>query len=67
MKTEEEIIVKISQMKDGLQRYIDNFNSKISCNYFNGLPIELEKDIIYNVTKNQIEALEWVLKDSRRK
>lgn len=67
MKTEEEIRIKITQMKEGLEKYIEHFNSSIKVNYFNGLPLELEKDVIFNVTKNQIEALEWVLKDSRRK
>ena len=67
MKTEEEILNKLTQMKEGFETYINNFNSTIKVNYFNGLPQELEKDTIYNIVKSQIEALEWVLKDSRRK
>ena len=67
MKTEEEILNKLTQMREGFETYINNFNKTIKVNYFNGLPQELEKDTIYNIVKSQIEALEWVLKDSRRK
>lgn len=67
MKTEDEIKNKIIQMKEGLDKYIEHFNNSLKVNYFNGLPLELEKDVIYNITRSQIEALEWVLKDNRRK
>lgn len=63
MKSKEDIEEKIADMKVGLQQYIDNWNTDIKLNGINGLPLRLETDINYNIIKNQIEALEWVLKE----
>lgn len=65
MKTKEQIEEKIKQMKTSMEDYTNHFNSSLKINYLNGLPLELEKDVIYNTIKNQIEALEWVLKDTK--
>jgi hypothetical protein len=65
MKTKEQIEEKIKQMKISMEDYTNHFNSSLKINYLNGLPLELEKDVIYNTIKNQIEALEWVLKDTK--
>lgn len=66
MKTEEEIQIKIDKMKEDLLLYIEHFNNSIKLDV-NGVPNMIDNDIIYNISKSQIEALEWVLKDSRRK
>ena len=66
MKTEEEIQLKIEKMKEDLSLYIEHFNNSIKLDV-NGVPNMIDNDIIYNISKSQIEALEWVLKDSRRK
>jgi hypothetical protein len=63
MKSQEEIENKIKSMKEGLSMYVENWNNSIKCDSINGLPIQLIQDVNYNVIKNQIEALEWVLKD----
>ncbi len=61
MKSQEVIEEKIKVMKDSMQQYVDVWNSSIKM--INGIPLQIEKDINYNIIKNQIEALEWVLKD----
>lgn len=61
MKSQEVIEEKIKTMKDSMQQYVDVWNSSIKM--INGIPLQIEKDINYNIIKNQIEALEWVLKD----
>lgn len=63
MKSKEVIEEKLKSMKDGLQNYIEIWNSDIKIDTINGLPLQLENDVNYNIIKNQIEALEWVLKE----
>lgn len=63
MKSKEDIEEKITDMKVGLQQYIDNWNTDIKLNGINGLPLEIENDNNYNIIKSQLEALEWVLKE----
>lgn len=61
MKSQEVIEEKIKKMKEDMQQYVDIWNSSITM--VNGIPIPIEGDLNYNIIKNQIEALEWVLKD----
>ena len=63
MKSQEEIENKIKAMKEGLTLYVENWNCDVKINGFNGLPLQITQDVNYNIIKNQIEALEWVLKD----
>lgn len=63
MKSKEEIEQKIESMKKGLEQYVVLWESELKVNSMNGLPIQIENDTKYNIVKNQIEALEWVLKD----
>lgn len=63
MKSKEQIESKLQAIKDGLEKYIENWNSDIKINPINGLPLEIKQDVNYNIIRNQIEALEWVLKD----
>lgn len=67
MKSQLEIEEKLSIIKEGLKTYIDMWNNSIKISSINGLPMEISQDVNYNIIKNQIEALEWVLKDSGRK
>ena len=63
MKSQEEIENKIKAMKDGLNLYVENWNRDVKINGLNCLPLQITQDVNYNIIKNQIEALEWVLKD----
>lgn len=63
MKSKEQIESKLQAIKDGLEKYVENWNSDIKINPINGLPLEIKQDVNYNIIRNQIEALEWVLKD----
>ncbi len=67
MKTEEEIKDKIKIMKSGLEKYVEHWNNRTPISSINGLPILLTQDVTYNIIKNQIEALEWVLQITKNK
>lgn len=67
MKTEEEIKDKIRIMKSGLEKYVEHWNNRTPISSINGLPILLTQDVTYNIIKNQIEALEWVLQVTKNK
>lgn len=67
MKSREEIEEKISKMKKGLENYVEMWEKDIHFGIINGVPVMIHEDINYNIIKNQIEALEWVLKETRRK
>jgi len=67
MKTEEEIKDKIRIMKAGLEKYVEHWNNRTPISSINGLPILLTQDVTYNIIKNQIEALEWVLQITKNK
>jgi hypothetical protein len=62
MKNKEKIEEKVLQLEESLKEYESIWNNDEHLNN-NGLPIDIKQDVSYNIIKNQIDALKWVLKD----